>query len=109
VLNRVGLLRIGDHPVPDALPRRVGIAAEHQLADRGGYLEKLGARRVSSVSWMDLDTRGDLHLAVDDHGLAGQDLSVDLVQGLGGIAAGGSTRATAGGGVDRRNLRIGIV
>src|SRR5262245_11247140 len=96
LLDRVGLLRVGNHPVPDALPRRVRIAAEHQLSDRGGHLEKLGASRVGTVCWMDLDAGGDLHLAVHDHGFTGQDLSVDLVEGLGRIAAGGSPRAAAG-------------
>src|SRR5438132_9525643 len=46
LLDRISLLRVRDHPVPDALPGRVRVAPEHQGPDGRVDFEELRARRV---------------------------------------------------------------
>jgi hypothetical protein len=58
---------------------------------------------------MNLHARQDLHLAVDDHGLALQHLAVDLLHGERHVAASGRTFAATGIGIDRSDVRFRIV
>src|SRR5215510_4719705 len=95
LLDRVGLLRVCDHPVADPFPRRIGVASEDQLADRRRYFEELRAGGVGSVGRVNDDAGGDLHGAVDDDRFAAQNLPVDFLQRERRIAAGRRAGAAA--------------
>src|SRR5215472_12192441 len=105
LLDRVGLLNVGGHPIANPLPRGIGVGAEYELADAGRYFEQLRAGSMSAEGRMNLDARQDLRLAVDDHGLAVQHLAVDLAHSQRRIPAGRGAHAAAGRGVDSGNLR----
>src|SRR5438067_8748555 len=53
LLDRVRLLDVRDLPVPDALPGRIGVAAEHELADGRVHLEELRTVRVAPEGGVD--------------------------------------------------------
>src|SRR2546421_5866238 len=87
LLDRVRLLDVRDLPVPDALPGRIGVAAEHELADGRVHLEELGTVRVAPEGRVDGQAVLDLVPSVDDLSLAAQDLAEDLLERLRGVPA----------------------
>jgi hypothetical protein len=109
LLHGIGLLRIGDHPVAQAFPRRVRVRAEHQLAHAGRHLQQLRAGGVRAERRVDLHPGGDLSLAVHDHRLAAQHLAVDLIERQRGVAARRRAHAPTRVGVDRLDLGVRIV
>src|SRR5712675_2372951 len=86
LLDRVGLLDVCYVPVSNPFPRRVCVAAEDQLTQRGVYLQKLRPVGMPSERGVDQQTRGDLESSVDDFGLAGEDLALDFRDRLRGIS-----------------------
>src|SRR4030095_3086218 len=80
-------------PVPDTRPRRVRVAAEHQLPPCGVDLQELGSVGVSPERGVNDEDWGDLFPSVDDLRLAVEDFAQDLLDRLGRIAADGAPRA----------------
>src|SRR5262249_50639301 len=68
-----------------------------------------GAGGVGSVGRVNDHAGGDLHGAVDDDRFAGQNLSVDFLEGERWIAAGGRGRAATRRRVDGGNLRVRVI
>src|SRR5215472_13892574 len=59
LLDSVGLLNVGRIPIPDPLPRGIGVGTEDELACAGRYFEQLRAGSVCTEGRMDLDARKD--------------------------------------------------
>src|ERR1700752_4972963 len=97
----MGLRWCAHHPVADALERRKGTRAEHELADAGRHFEELRARRMGAEGRMDDHARQDLRLAIDNHGLALEDLAVARLHGQGHVPASWRPVATTRIRVDR--------
>src|SRR5581483_7965834 len=97
LLDRIGLLDVRDVPVPNALPRRVRVAAEHQLTARGVDLQELGAVGVAAEGQVDDQARGNLFPAGDDLGLVGENLAHYLGDRLGRVPTDWGPGARLGG------------
>src|SRR5438034_924653 len=93
LLDRVRLLDVRHEPVPDTRPRRVRVAAEHQLPPRGVDLQELGSVGVPAERRMNDQPRGNLLPSVDDLRLAVEGFAQDLLDRLGRIAADRAPRA----------------
>ena len=94
LLDGVGLLDVGHQPVTDARPRRIRVAAEHQLTAAGVDLQQLRAIGVAAERRVDHQPAVDLMTSVDDPGLAAEHLAQDLLNRLRRIPA--HRRARAG-------------
>src|SRR6185295_5640896 len=90
-------------------PRRVRVAAEHDLTNGGRHFQQLRTSRMSAESRMDLHARRDFHLSIYDYGLTPEHLAVDLVDGFRRIATSRRPGTAARRSVHCADLRVRIV